>query len=187
MRKQAIDLIGQRFGKLTVIARIVHAEAKNHTQWLCRCDCGKEITTWGPQLRGSKNRKGQTQCKQCSSPENGRRTQTPDTLLKYLLGRYRDRAKKKGFAFTLILDDIAKLVRSNCYYCGDPPFAIFTKHTQRIPYTGIDRIDNAQGYVLDNVVPCCKFCNQAKMDRTQEDFLVWLKRAYDHNHGEHNT
>ena len=46
-----IDLIGQRFGKLVVIAR-----AKNETNyggafWECQCDCGNIIITSGKRLR----------------------------------------------------------------------------------------------------------------------------------------
>ena len=41
------DLIGQKFGKLTVLKRTANYVSKNGTtkrvQWLCRCDCGKEI------------------------------------------------------------------------------------------------------------------------------------------------
>ena len=40
--------------------------------------------------------------------------------------------------------------------------------------------------VQENVVSCCKFCNQAKMDRTKDEFLEWLRRAYEHNYGKHN-
>jgi len=46
---KAIDLIGQRFGKLVVIER-----AKNHngrTAWICKCDCGNTIDTEGSSLR----------------------------------------------------------------------------------------------------------------------------------------
>lgn len=40
MRK--LDLICKRFGKLTVLEP---AESKNgRSQWLCKCDCGNEIT-----------------------------------------------------------------------------------------------------------------------------------------------
>lgn len=39
-----IDLSGQRFGRLTVIANV---GSNKHGQrlWLCKCDCGNEITT----------------------------------------------------------------------------------------------------------------------------------------------
>lgn len=33
-------LLGQRFGTLTVIERL------NGAYWVCRCDCGKEITSY---------------------------------------------------------------------------------------------------------------------------------------------
>ena len=47
-----IDLTGQRFGKLTVIAR---AESKNKRAcWLCECDCGNTIITTGKLLRNGK-------------------------------------------------------------------------------------------------------------------------------------
>ena len=37
------DLTGQRFGHLTVIEKTGQTENK-YRLWLCRCDCGKEIT-----------------------------------------------------------------------------------------------------------------------------------------------
>ena len=49
----AIDMIGRRYGKLTVVG---HAENRNNIRyWRCRCDCGAEILTQGGPLRkGSK-------------------------------------------------------------------------------------------------------------------------------------
>lgn len=44
-----IDITGQRFGRLAVVSR-----AKNqgtHTVWLCRCDCGRETTVIGENLK----------------------------------------------------------------------------------------------------------------------------------------
>lgn len=42
----AADLIGKRFGKLTVLRRGENSR-KNAVQWVCRCDCGREtlVTT----------------------------------------------------------------------------------------------------------------------------------------------
>ncbi len=47
-------------------------------------------------------------------------------------------------------------------------------------YNGIDRLDNALGYTLDNCVPCCKRCNQAKNNMGLKEFRAWLVRAYKH-------
>lgn len=40
-----LELEGQRYGKLTVIKRVENLEGR--TQWLCRCDCGKEAVFAG--------------------------------------------------------------------------------------------------------------------------------------------
>lgn len=47
-----IDLTGQRFERLLVLGRSAEKRG-NCTQamWLCRCDCGKEIVTYGNTLR----------------------------------------------------------------------------------------------------------------------------------------
>ena len=50
MTMRAIDLIGQSFGRLNVIAR---AENNRYgsAQWLCKCNCGAEIIIRGCDLR----------------------------------------------------------------------------------------------------------------------------------------
>ena len=56
--RKKLDLTGQRFGMLTVIA-----PAENigrHTAWLCRCDCGREAV-----VRTSSLRSGHTQSCGC--------------------------------------------------------------------------------------------------------------------------
>lgn len=49
---------------------------------------------------------------------------------------------------------------------------------QWIRTNGIDRVDNTQGYNLQNAVPCCKKCNRAKMDNSVSDFLKWVNTIY---------
>ena len=39
MKKVAIDLLGQRFGRLTVIER-AGSDKHYHAHWRCQCDCG---------------------------------------------------------------------------------------------------------------------------------------------------
>ena len=45
-----IDLIGQRFGRLTVMAPAESAK-NGQARWLCRCDCGNECTVLAQNLR----------------------------------------------------------------------------------------------------------------------------------------
>ena len=51
-----LDLAGQRFGKLTVLAPAENIGTR--TAWLCRCDCGTEITVTTQRLRNG-------QCTSC--------------------------------------------------------------------------------------------------------------------------
>ncbi|WP_054722920.1 hypothetical protein [Lacticaseibacillus nasuensis] len=47
---RAIDLVGQRFGRLTVIKR--HGTKKNgNASWLCQCDCGNKVVVDGYAMR----------------------------------------------------------------------------------------------------------------------------------------
>ena len=47
------DLTGQRFGKLTALRPLGAPDGKNY-RWLCRCDCGKEISAQVGNLRNGK-------------------------------------------------------------------------------------------------------------------------------------
>ncbi len=43
MGRKLLDLTGQRFGRLTVIEFAGKAN-NGHSQWLCKCDCGNDVT-----------------------------------------------------------------------------------------------------------------------------------------------
>lgn len=71
-----IDMTGQRFGKLTVIAR-AGSEKNGNALWLCRCDCGEETVTSGHRLRsgdkkscgcGYRKQKEEKRCEYCGGP-----------------------------------------------------------------------------------------------------------------------
>ena len=49
-KRNLIDLIGIRFGKLTVI-ELDHTHKKNGAYWLCKCDCGNVAVVNGCELR----------------------------------------------------------------------------------------------------------------------------------------
>lgn len=51
-----------------------------------------------------------------------------------------------------------------CHYCGDP-----------IETIGLDRVDNAQGYVSGNVVACCAECNRMKVTLTTQE---WFDKVF---------
>ena len=51
LKKERHNLVGQRFGKLTVIRKDTYG---THAKYLCRCDCGREIVVRGDSLVGGK-------------------------------------------------------------------------------------------------------------------------------------
>jgi len=64
--KPHLDLVGQRFGRLTVIA--LHGrKPKTGFLWLCKCDCGGETIAPTGELR--RTRKGLQSCG-CMGREN---------------------------------------------------------------------------------------------------------------------
>lgn len=82
----------------------------------------------------------------------------------------RIKAKRRGLEWSLPEMLALDLVTDNCFYCGANPD----------PTNGIDRVDNARGYVEDNVVTSCRPCNVAKLDRPLAGFLAWVERAHAH-------
>lgn len=89
-------------------------------------------------------------------------------LRKYrkIYNQYKNNAKVRNLDFKLILEDIIKLVNSNCHYCDD------------INSKGIDRLNNDIGYCINNVVPCCKKCNFMKNKYTFDEFYNHIEKIY---------
>lgn len=56
---KALELTGKRFGNITVIRRADNTK-DGKTQWLCRCDCGKEWVVQAGNLKRIKT------CRECS-------------------------------------------------------------------------------------------------------------------------
>lgn len=76
-------------------------------------------------------------------------------------------AKNKNLTWTISFEDYKKLLNNNCTYCNGP-----------LPETkvGLDRKDSFVGYQLENVVPCCRYCNQIKSNIfTFDEFLQFSK------------
>jgi hypothetical protein len=91
------------------------------------------------------------------------------------LSVYRDyvrSASRRGLAFYLSLDEFHRLAQKPCAYCGKPPSNLSARG---YIYNGLDRVKNARGYELKNVVPCCNFCNRLKSNLlTAEELKIVL-------------
>lgn len=91
----------------------------------------------------------------------------PPYLISRLFAQYRIKARERNLDFEITLEDFKKLIKQNCYLCGDPPSIRQRvnrgKHFE-ISIHGVDRRQNELGYIPGNIVACCHTCNRIKSD-----------------------
>jgi hypothetical protein len=100
-------------------------------------------------------------CKVISDRNHAKTKGTPSVRLWH----YKGNARVKNIEFSLTFEQFESFWQKPCYYCG-----------MDITTIGLDRVDNAKGYTIDNVVPCCEWCNRQKLGYTQEEFIDHAKR-----------
>jgi len=74
--------------------------------------------------------------------------------------------------FELSFEEFDSTVKDPCYYCGI---------VQDKGFNGIDRMDQTQGYVIENCVSCCKLCNFMKGAVDNITFLQRVEHILKHN------
>ena len=91
---------------------------------------------------------------------------------------YRIGAKRRSIKFDLSDDQLDTLFSGNCFYCGVEPSNYAKEHwlNGSFTYSGIDRVNNDEGYTIENCVPCCKDCNFAKGKKPIDEFLDYIQR-----------
>ena len=122
------DLTGQRFGRLTVIERAkdyVMPSGDKSIRWLCKCDCGNEITVNGKAL----TRKNGTKSCGCFARENmskiKKRYNTYD-----LTGGFGIGYTSKNEEFWFDLEDYEK-IKDYCWYINKKGYVVSTDSKTR--------------------------------------------------------
>lgn len=177
------DINGQKFGKLIAISE---AFRKKNVYWNCLCECGNKTIVIGSALRN-----GHTTSCGCNKTEGAIKTakkllsiNPKITSAKNVFNSYKDG--------NLTFEQFYNLSQQNCYYCETPSNKsnIYNRYKNRTNtvlvdkssadfyYNGLDRLDSSRLHDLDNVVPCCKWCNSAKMKRTLFEFEIWINQIY---------
>lgn len=181
MKKE--DLTGQIFGDLKVLefSRNTRKWDKVFRLWNCLCVCGriKELTT--SQLKSGHTRS--CGCLLLKYRSLNARKENGYCALTQLYCAYRLDAKRRKRIFSLTREEFQSLTSQNCNYCGIIPSSIKGKNLKSGSYTynGIDRVDNAKDYTIENCVTCCETCNRAKLEMSKKDFLNWIERVYNVN------
>lgn len=175
-RPNFVDRTGQRYGSLVAIQ--VAESRSGHTRWLCRCDCGNEVSVAAKGLA-----KGTAFSCGCQ-PRRQRSCDLPPgaAARNGVLATYQRNALTRGLSWELSDDDFNRLTSQDCFYCGGAPSNVAQGKTWNgdFTYNGIDRVHNDLGYTLDNVVSACRLCNAAKRDLSYDEFTAWLGRLTAH-------
>jgi hypothetical protein len=78
---------------------------------------------------------------------------------------YQKGAIFRQLEFNLSFEQFMEFWQKPCYYCGDLHETI-----------GIDRLLNSKGYIIDNIVSCCKVRNFMKHTMNEQDFINKCKQ-----------
>ena len=167
------DLTNCRFEKLKVINQ-AGRDKNNFVQWNCLCDCGKKCVVLSKCLTG-----GNTKSCGCLDLSNKYLDKSMSSK-KSLFRKYRRSAEERNLVFKIDFEKFMGIIKKKCYYCNCPPNNYYKIKGARtgFKYNGIDRLENKKGYLLNNIVPCCKNCNYLKWDRSENEFYNWIMICY---------
>ena len=163
----------KRNGEIIGIYKILDFDhiANGHSYYKVECQkCGNiRVLSIG-------NMKNKKYCNKC-------RDATGNVAYNAFYNGYKSGAKKRNLDFMLTPPQFVTLIQSNCIYCGRAPeeheYKLGAKREKyKFIANGIDRIDSAKGYTVDNCVSCCTQCNTMKLNYTREQFLNQVKRIY---------
>jgi hypothetical protein len=182
-KHDAGGLIGKRNGHL----EIDRIEWKGHNKVvIAKCDCGQEKAFWKISAFGNQKSCG------CGIDDYGIKA-TQRRSWNFRLQGYKNGAKTRGYCWELTFHKFVEIASKPCYFCGDPPktWECFSnapsvrkdspsakKTLYEIKISGVDRLDNSEGYTEKNCVPCCVYCNRAKSDLTIEQFISHVEKMH---------
>jgi len=185
---------GTKFGRWTVIS---YTETRGNARyWLCRCECGRQRNVRGALLRAGKTLSCGCLQREVRKIHRKFAADPQETSRREYLRSYKNNCTQRKREWFLSSEEFYKLVFSSCFYCGENPATKYSPYMTKfgkvrstrssikedyanqtaILVNGIDRVDNSKGYISSNCVPCCKVCNIAKRDLSQDKFIVWGKR-----------
>jgi hypothetical protein len=194
MGAKQLDLIGMRYNMLMVVeklpSKVYGDKSKYHKKrmWLCKCDCGNmtEANTGSLTCDKKKSCGCLTSTKSAENSIKSRyKIAKQDAGYRSIYSSYKLNAKSRGFDFNIDFDYAVSILKSDCHYCGIEPSNTYMKSYYNATYNGIDRVNNTKGYEMDNIVSCCKMCNIAKNNNTEEYFLQWVKRLSEYQRLKH--
>lgn len=179
MNKNSKNLLGKRFGHLTVVEfdKEFYNNRKNnqtYNKWICNCKCGEKTSVISSHLL-SGNVYRCSKCKYKSQQINGKFSKTF-----YL--HIRDNAGKRNIEFNLSFEFLCKLFKKQKGFCAITKKPIIFAETIKSHKNGkttasLDRIDSSKGYIKNNVQWVHKDVNKMKSNLNEKDFIELCKNV----------
>lgn len=189
------DIVGKRYGRLTVKSFSHISETSKASYWNCACDCGNESQVQYTNLKTTKS------CG-CLSIEAGKKWGKINGEKCYKGGKYltatefssyKTGAKIRNLEFSISIEDVEKVYKQQNFKCKlSGRYLVFntristgdeSKRGQNKIIRGdasIDRIDSSKGYTVDNIQIIHKDINVAKQAKSDEDFIKMCCEVADH-------
>lgn len=174
---------GTRFNRLVVLHRT--ANAGKDSRYLCRCDCGAEVSIRTTALPRKKS------CPRCSNLAHLKKVHAKNcrapgaSTWTSVFFANKAGALRRNRTFALTEAEFVALCSQDCAYCGMPPLRETVQNHRHgsIHSNGVDRVDSTKGYTLGNCVTACWKCNLAKGTLSVEEFKSWVFKIYRKHHG----
>ena len=181
---RALDLVGQKYGRLTVISNAPTRRAVTgytHRYWLCLCECGtkKEISvgdlrsgntnSCGCLLKETRSKNGRARATHGETHREGGKH--GGTLRWNLWRAALERSRKSNLPFDLKLVDV--VVPPYCPVLGIPIFKVGGRQSDNSP--SLDKLIPELGYVKGNVYVISFRANKLKGDATLEEMKAVVR------------
>lgn len=154
MARTAENFIGRRFFRLAVVERAPNRG--KHVNWLCRCDCGREVAVWAVSLKN-----GRTRSCGCLVSDRWAQTERPvEDRQRGTLRQFNYRARKMGAVGVVTQADIDALFAAQGGRCANPRCRVNIAGAFHRDH--IIALVNGGANWPDNVQLLCAPCNKRK-------------------------
>lgn len=175
-----VDVMGQRFGKWIIIKE-QGRDSKNNILWLCRCDCGTEVTTKVQNIKNGKS----VQCVKCAVKAltiDSYNDTLPDAIWMKMLTQ----AKRRKIDVEVTKDEVCQILIHQDFKCAlsGIPIHIATnplEYRQLKQTASLDRIDSSKGYIKNNLQWVHKTINLMKNIIGNADFIELCSKITHYN------
>lgn len=167
---QRKNLVGRKFGKLTVVKEIPPKKRSYRGRWwLCRCDCGrsKEVVSYSLTCGGTKT---------CGCSHFGE-SSSQWTGYKCISGKFWsllvESSKRREIPLEIDKKYAYNILKNQNFRCTLSGIPIQIHQQSQENTASLDRIDSSKGYIKGNIQWTHKRINKMKLDDSDDKFIEW--------------